>query len=1134
MVDLHRTTRLGNQRFEFHRNRGYDVRVRNEDQQPRTSRSIRGFSRKSYQLRKFLHPGSSRGILGKCIMIPADRRAKTASFQTCLLQSSLVLVLWLVLQHCFCFGWEQSNPPIGSQAIVDGSLNACRSLSLDRTIAVGDRGLILLSSNGGKSWSVQGSRSEDTLLAIHFDDDQVGCIVGGRIEPLTMRSRGTVLLTNDGGYSWRSVPSALPRLAGIKAFSPKHWIAWGDWSVSLQTSLFETVDGGNQWLPVPIPCGHLMSVGILPRVSGPAKEIQLILVDRLGRCFSTSDRVHYQPIQLPESLVSPSKPLVFCDYQSDHWWLGGEGGILYRSVDGVAWERLYLPGNPRDHELFRLQSLAAIGNQVWIAGTPGNVLWSSSDRGRTWETRNIPSKSPIRSIHAFHEQLLIACGGSGTLLGTRNAGIAWSVHHRAAERLAALNIASISEMIGWDILAHIHHEARRTSGILVLHDQSIEQRSSYRPEQSQKDRYAAQNLGVAEFQTCDGFPVSANYGFPRSSDLNSYRAVGSIHTAPESVLLRRLILEIRMQRPDLVITDCPTSSGELGTKLSEAVQLAITWGARKDFRLFSIESGVGDEAWSVQRTLFRGTKSGGLQFHRSMLLKNTGTILGDVMASLESIVQQENKGGYDRASKVSYRTLGTKHSTLREPFESIPNHSQTRLVERSNSALRIPNILAASQWYSSDEFVPQTNPNPFVRDRSWEDRLLQAIRKIETSQRAAILFDMARKNRSQGNWNYWSSCLELILMDSTSSPYAEMAFRELMTYIASPEVNRMILSSLEQFDKRSVEETAVSTSVVPASSPFVKPNEIVVQHASFANTPRLLPVANPSEGFAEFRRLLGKFSEVSNDKRNDPEWGWLISARYRAYESTRSKEREPVDYRLLWPTLSNNLLAWQAVWKAEQQWYVRWLSEEKDNQNRFHPNRVRIASQRPHLDGIRNESTWDRATELVLRDPWGDDALLTKIKFAHDGEFLFLFAECKSNPSRSSRLEKRQRDSVRADQEQIRLRIDLDRDYCTWFELAWNRQGDASDQCNEMLGWNPDWFIAVAEVEDGWQTEIAIPFSELLPLGDSVPKHLTDWAVNVVHIRPGIATRSIAPAVSDRLQSDQWTLVHLDFDSASE
>ncbi len=107
----------------------------------------------------------------------------------------------------------------------------------------------------------------------------------------------------------------------------------------------------------------------------------------------------------------------------------------------------------------------------------------------------------------------------------------------------------------------------------------------------------------------------------------------------------------------------------------------------------------------------------------------------------------------------------------------------------------------------------------------------------------------------------------------------------------------------------------------------------------------------------------------------------------------------------------------------------------------------------------------------------------------------------------------------------IRLRFDLDRDYATWFELGWSDTGEVIDTCNDMIQWNPDWYMASTPTSNGWNAELAIPISELVSPDNPIVTCMTHVGISVIHNVPGRGARVMAPAVSDRFQSDQWTIV---------
>src|SRR5262249_52070162 len=68
--------------------------------------------------------------------------------------------------------------------------------------AVGDRGVIWHTSDGGRSWALQRSGVDCRLSSVFFLDRRCGWAAGGYMQPYTQLSVGVVLATSDGGEHW--------------------------------------------------------------------------------------------------------------------------------------------------------------------------------------------------------------------------------------------------------------------------------------------------------------------------------------------------------------------------------------------------------------------------------------------------------------------------------------------------------------------------------------------------------------------------------------------------------------------------------------------------------------------------------------------------------------------------------------------------------------------------------------------------------------------------------------------------------------------------------------------------------------------------------------------------------------------
>jgi len=147
----------------------------------------------------------------------------------------------------------------------------------------------------------------------------------------------------------------------------------------------------------------------------------------------------------------------------------------------------------------------------------------------------------------------------------------------------------------------------------------------------------------------------------------------------------------------------------------------------------------------------------------------------------------------------------------------------------------------------------------------------------------------------------------------------------------------------------------------------------------------------------------------------------------------------------------------------------------------------------PHLDGVLEEPYWQGKLEPAATD----------VHWAYDHEFLYIAVRCSKLADvaypRDNRPRPRDGDLQRHDR--VRLSIDVDRDYATWFELVVDSRGWTADRCWGDPAWNPEWFVAAAEspAGDAWIIEAAIP---LVELSQDPPTAGAAWACAAERIPP--------------------------------
>ena len=131
----------------------------------------------------------------------------------------------------------------------DASLHAVAFASPSLGIAVGDRGTILRTDDGGSSWTLIDSDVWCRLDDVLWINQRQAIVVGGAYDRVTGVSRGVTLRTIDSGKTWqRGDDAELPRLRKLSLRSQDRAIvALGDWGAASLSREYESHDRGRSW-----------------------------------------------------------------------------------------------------------------------------------------------------------------------------------------------------------------------------------------------------------------------------------------------------------------------------------------------------------------------------------------------------------------------------------------------------------------------------------------------------------------------------------------------------------------------------------------------------------------------------------------------------------------------------------------------------------------------------------------------------------------------------------------------------------------------------------------------------------------------------------------------------------------------
>ncbi len=257
---------------------------------------------------------------------------------------------------------ESAAQPVDGDAVI--ARLAKRSLLLDvhgrgeRALAVGERGHVLLSTDGGKNWQQVAAPTRRTLTGVFLVDDQTAWAVG---------HQSVILKSGDGGETWaKANVENDPETAYLDVLflDVKTGFIVGSYGKFLSTS-----DGGNNWTEAKQDDDPHFSHIIATPDGG------LWLTGEFGTVRRSTDRAkRWEPLATPyEGTFFGALPLA-----KDGAVVFGLRGNIFRSEDGKAWKQVESPTKALLHG-----GLALADGRLVLTADAGQLL-VSADEGRTF------------------------------------------------------------------------------------------------------------------------------------------------------------------------------------------------------------------------------------------------------------------------------------------------------------------------------------------------------------------------------------------------------------------------------------------------------------------------------------------------------------------------------------------------------------------------------------------------------------------------------------------------------------------------------------------------------------------------------------------------------------------------------
>ena len=326
-------------------------------------------------------------------------------------------LLALLLASCGVAAQAAAPAALTEPALVTPKALGAATLAVaragDRMVAVGERGTVLWSDDGGAHWQQAKVPVQAALTSVRFADERTGWAVG---------HLGVVLKTEDGGRGW------VKQLDGVQAAAALQAAAGSDERAQrhAQRMVEEGPDKPFFDLEV-IDARHAVAVGAY------------------GLAFATADGgAHWAP--LPTASANPkSLHLYGVRVLGDRWFIAGEQGLLLRSSDGGT-SFAALP-SPYKGSFFGL--LAARSGTLIAYGLRGSAF-RSADGGNSWDKLDLGTSVTLQAGIERAPGELLLLSQSGELFASHDDGRSFASLKSPAGPLPAAGMASAIDG-GWVI-----------------------------------------------------------------------------------------------------------------------------------------------------------------------------------------------------------------------------------------------------------------------------------------------------------------------------------------------------------------------------------------------------------------------------------------------------------------------------------------------------------------------------------------------------------------------------------------------------------------------------------------------------------------------------------------------------------
>jgi photosystem II stability/assembly factor-like uncharacterized protein len=971
--------------------------------------------------------------------------------------------------------------------------------------AVGERGVIWHTQNGGADWTLQESGVDCRLECVQFVDAGHGWIAGGGTHPGTDGSWGCLLSTFDGGRTWqRNRKALLPALRKVKFFDADHGWAVARPSALYPSGIVATEDGGRSWRALSGPdTGPVTAADFLDSMTGIASTVR-------GELLSVQGREVVGPTAGPPGVGRIRA--VSISTGSDAWLAGGGGLIATTDDAGRSW-RTPGPMPAGMAEEFDWRAVDAHGPFAWIAGSPGTRILHTRDGGQSWLVGSTGQALPLNAIRFLNPLEGWAAGSLGTILATQDGGRTWTRQRSGGMRSAMMTAFAEAADLPFETLARLSAGEGYLSVSLVLSHREGSPGSPLVENQEELAREACMACGTSSLEWLQEFPVaSPEIARDVRTIVERWNQAhgGAGMLRAEEAIVRKL----RTWRPDVVVTHAatPGAGPPLPQVTSQLVLTAVEKAADPKQYPNQLSAG-GLEPWEVTKVFGVapvGAHCDGLAAEFSPRL---GSHSNDFALVPRLLVDGPHAGPSPRADGApsddrrlgrlrlyTNRLAGGEEGDVFAGIPLSPGSDARRRLDELPAATA-GDVLELARKSRTVQAIVAQSAGRLGGLNALAGQLSDLTGGLSPAQAGDVLYRLGLAFQEKHQPFEASQAWGLLIDQYADHPMAPAALVWLIRHWSSGEIAWQA--------RRSQAAVVEQASFIPgASSSDTRASREAaageVQSAVFDQGPAgTLPP--PAGSAAEADRLAQAIRHGETCQRvcplltMEPSVGFPLTAAWRAAGQARSAERFLLSLGRGRPHDD-----WWACGQVE-----RWLADRTGPCPKPTVRARRIYS-KPRLDGLLDDEAWKSATPVPLTSEEGTRGQQPGlVLLSYDEEFLYVAVECAEAPG-AERVDSegpRPRDGDLSGRDRVELWIDVDRDWSTFYRLAVDERGWTGEDCADDTTWDPTWYVARARNEGTWTIEAAVPLFELT---GQAPVPGTAWALGIRRTIPGVGFQNFS------------------------